>query len=179
VTVTEALVHAVNQVVERDALSLLLARRVQQLALAAGSELSLSWNRAVLSPGFTGGKSDSLFGDHPWAFRRTDMMDVTVPFFTDADGHTMTPELEQTSAGSTTIYQDGTLLGTQQLAGRGTFWVGQGKHDYRLVTDVTRDQPWQAQIDDPADGFVSLRTRASDTEGNTIAVTVIRAYQVS
>jgi hypothetical protein len=267
--VTDALVHAVNQVVERDALSLLLARRVQQLTLAAGSELSLSWNRAVLSPGFTGEKSDSLFGDHPWAFRRTDMMDVTVPFFTDADGHTMTPELEQTSAGSTTIYQDGTLLGTQQLAGRGTFWVGQGKHDYRLVTDVTRDQPWwplsttvsaewtfqsrfkqgpfnvplpllsvraeppvditnqapsgqvtipltvsrqdgpatisnvalefstddgttwrqattsragdrwQAQVDDPADGFVSLRTRASDTEGNTIAVTVIRAYQVS
>jgi hypothetical protein len=244
--------------------------RVQQVTLAAGSQSEVSWNRAVLSPGFTGGTNDGLFpGEHPWAFRRYEMMDVTVPFFTDADGHTMAPELEYTSSGSTAIYQDGKLLATQQLAGRGTFWVGQGTHDYRLVTDVTRDQPWwplstkisaewtfrsgwrqgpviaplpllsvraeppvditngapsgqvtipltvsrqdgpttvstlalefstddgatwqqatvsrngdrwQAQVTDPADGFVSLRTRAADTDGNTVALTVIRAFQVS
>jgi hypothetical protein len=69
------------------------------------------------------------------------MMDVTIPFFTDADGHTMAPELEETSSGSTSLYQDGTLLGTQQLAGRGTFWVGQRSHSYRLVAEVTRDAP--------------------------------------
>jgi hypothetical protein len=50
---------------------------------------------------------------------------------------------------------------------------------WRQATTSRAGDRWQAQIDDPADGFVSLRTRASDTEGNTIAVTVIRAYQVS
>lgn len=244
--------------------------RVQQVTLAAGSQSELSWNRAVLSPGFTGTTTNSVTdGEHPWAFRRYEMMDVTVPFFADADGHAMAPELEDTSSGSTAIYQDGKLLATQQLAGRGTFWVGQNTHDYRLVTDVTRDQSWwplstkvsaewtfrsgfrqgpfnvplpllsvraeppvditnrapsgpvtipltvsrqdgpatvstlalefstddgatwqqttvsrngdrwQAQVTDPADGFVSLRTKATDTDGNTVALTVIRAYQVS
>lgn len=242
--------------------------RAQRVTLAAGSETQLSWNRAVLSPGFTGGTSSALFGDHPWAFRRQDMMDVTVPFFTDADGHTTAPDLEVTSSGFTTLYQDGRLLGTQNLAGRGTFWVGQRGYDYRLVTEVVRDEPWWplstrigaewtftseftqgpfniplpllsaraeppvditnrapagpvtipvtvsrqdgpatvsavavefstddgatwrqatvsgagdrwlAQVDNPADGFVSLRTKASDTDGNTLDQTVIRAYQV-
>jgi hypothetical protein len=197
------------------------------------------------------------------------MMDVTVPFFTDADGHVSAPELEDTSTGSTALYQSGKLLGVQHLAGRGTFWVGQNTHDYRLVAEVTRDQPWwllstkvsaewtfqsgytqgpfnvplpllsvraeppvdltnrapsgqvdipltvsrqdgpatvstvaleystddgatwqqatvsrdgdrwQARVDNPADGFVSLRTRVTDTDGNTAATTVTRAYEVS
>jgi subtilisin family serine protease len=243
--------------------------RVQQLTLAAGSESQLSWNRAALSPGFTGGTSDPLFGDHPWAFRRNEMMDVTIPFFTDADGHTMAPELEETSSGSTTLYQDGQLLGTQRLAGRGTFWVGQANHEYRLTTDVTRDTTWwplstkvsaewtfrsgftqgpfniplpllsaraeppvditnhapagrvtipitiarqdgpatitkvelelstddgatwqqttvtpegnhwRAEADNPTGSYVSLRTKATDTDGNTLNQTVIRAYQVN
>jgi len=242
--------------------------RETQVTVAAGSTTQLSWDRAVLSPGFTGGTSDPLFGDHPWAFRRNDMVDVTVPFFTDADGHASAPELEETSSGFTTIYQDGKLLGTQQVAGRGTFWVGQNTHDYRLVTEVAREQPWwplstkvsaewtfesgyrqgpfnvplpllsvraeppvditnrvpsgqvvvpltvsrqdgqatistvmlefstddgatwrqatvsragdrwRALLDNPADGFVSLRTRAADTDGNTVAMTVVRAYEV-
>lgn len=241
--------------------------RVQQVTLAAGTETQVSWNRAVLSPGFTGGTRDALFGDHPWAFRRQDMMDVTVPFLTDADGHTTAPDLEMTTTGSTALYQDGSLLGTQQLPGRGTFWVGQRAHDYRLVTEMVRDEPWWplstkisaewtfrsqffqgpvnvplpllsaraeppvditnsapagpvtvpitvsrqdgpatisavtvsfstddgatwqqatvsrsgdrwlAQVVNPADGFVSLRTKATDTEGNTVTQTVIRAYQ--
>jgi subtilisin family serine protease len=243
--------------------------RRERITLAAGSETQLSWGRAALCAGFTGGTADALFGDHPWAFRRSDMMDVTVPFFTDADGHASAPELEETSTGSTALYQDGKLLGTQALAGRGTFWVGQGTHDYRLVAEVARDQPWwpqstkvsaewtfrsgfrqgpfnvplpllsvraeppvditnrapsgqvvipltasrqdgpatisavalefstddgatwrqatvsragdgwRAGLDNPAGGFVSLRTKVTDTDGNTATVTVIRAYQIS
>jgi hypothetical protein len=37
---------------------------------------------------------------------------------------------------------------------------------------------WLAQVDNPAGGFVSLRTKATDTDGNTVDQTVIRAYQV-
>ncbi|HEX6360440.1 S8 family peptidase [Actinophytocola sp.] len=242
--------------------------RRQQVTLAAGSETRVSWNRAVLSPGFTGTTTSSLGENHPWAYRRQEIVDVTVPFFTDADGHAMAPELEETSSGTTSLYQSGKLLGTQHLAGKGTFWVGQNTHDYRFVTEVTRDAAWWplstkisaewtfrsgfiqgpfnsplpllsvraeppvditnrapagpvsvpvtvtrqdgpatintvaleystddgttwrqaavtrdgdrwlAQLDNPADGFVSLRTKATDTEGNTADVTVIRAYQV-
>jgi subtilisin family serine protease len=245
-----------------------LDRRAQRMTLSAGSETRVSWNRAVLGPGFTGTTSSALGEDHPWAFRKSDLMDVTVPFFTDADGHAMAPELEETSSGTTSLYQDGKLLGTQHLPGRGTFWIGQDTHDYRLVTEVVRDQPWWplstrvsaewtfrsgfvqgpfnrplpllsvraepqvdltnrapagtvtvpltvtrqdgpatigtvalefstddgatwqqatvtrdgdrwlARVDNPADGFVSLRTKATDTNGNTVNQTVVRAYQV-
>ena len=241
--------------------------RRQRVTLAAGSETRVSWNRAVLAPGFTGSTRSALFGEHPWAFRRQDMMDVTVPFFTDADGHAMAPDLEATT-GSTTLYQDGRLLGTQYLPGRGTFWVGQRGQDYRLVTEVVRDEPWWplstkitaewtfsstffegptyvplpllsaraepevdianrapagpvtvpitisrqdgpatistvavefstdngttwhqatvsrngdrwlAKLNNPAGGFVSLHVKATDSEGNTLDQTVIRAYQV-
>ncbi|OLF16705.1 hypothetical protein BU204_15350 [Actinophytocola xanthii] len=242
--------------------------RGTRITMTAGSETQLSWERAAFSPGFNGRTYNPLVGNSPWAFRREDMMDITVPFFTDADGHASAPELEETSSGSTALYQDGKLLGSQQLAGRGTFWVGQRTHQYRLVADVTRDQPWwplatkvsgewtfrsgfqqgpfnrplpllsvraeppvditnrapsgqvaipltvsrqdgratistvaleystddgetwrqapvtragdrwQAQVDNPTDGFVSLRYRATDTDANTVAATVVRAYEI-
>jgi subtilisin family serine protease len=45
---------------------------------------------------------------------------------------------------------------------------------------VTRDGArWSATVDNPASGAVSLRTRAADTDGNSVEQTTIRAYLVN
>jgi subtilisin family serine protease len=239
--------------------------RRQDMTLAAGGSYQAEWNRAVLSPGFTGTTGSELGENHPWAFRRSTLMSVSVPFYTDAAGHAVTSdtEAEGTTTGTTSLYSGDRLIGTHNLPGRGIFWVGQGDRRFRLVAEANRDQPWwplstkvssewtfeagfrqgpfdtalplltvraeppvdlgnkspggpveipltvtrqdgQATVTDlaleysvddgatwqhatvtagkaavvnPADGFVSLRAKATDTDGNTVTTTVIRAYQ--
>lgn len=238
--------------------------RAGEMALAAGGTYQVEWNRAVLSPGFAGRTSSELGADHPWAFRRSTLMSVEVPFYTDAAGHTVVPDTETgTATGTTSLYTGDRLIGTQHSPGRGVFWVGQGDSEFRLVVEADRDQRWwplstkvtsewafsarfrqgpfdtplpllavragppvdlgnkspsgpveiplsvtrqdgpatvtdltleysvddgttwqqatvadgKAAVTNPADGFVSLRTKATDTDGNTVTTTVIRAYQ--
>ncbi|MFE3453644.1 S8 family serine peptidase [Nonomuraea sp. NPDC059194] len=43
---------------------------------------------------------------------------------------------------------------------------------------ATGDAAFTGRIKNPADGFVSLRTQATDADGNTVQQTVTRAYQV-
>jgi hypothetical protein len=189
-----------------------------------------------------------------------------VPFYADAAGHAAGLDVD-TVSGSTSLYRDGQLLGSQNLAGKGTFWVGQNEAEYRLVTEATRNEPWwplstkisaewtfrssfrpgpfldplpllairaeppvnlanqsptgpvtipltvtrqdgptqitavelEFSTDDGATwqqttvsrsgdhwqaavsnstGYVSLRTKATDTDGNAVRQTIIRAYQV-
>jgi hypothetical protein len=47
-------------------------------------------------------------------------------------------------------------------------------------TTATRDgDHWKAEVNNPSGGYVSLHTKATDTDGNTVDQKVIRAYQVS
>jgi subtilisin family serine protease len=250
------------------ALSVSAARdsgRFQDMKLAAGGSYQVEWNRAVLSPGFTGTTGSELGENHPWAFRRSTLMSVSVPFYTDAAGHAVTPDTDfGTTTGTTSLYTGDRLIGMQNMPGRGIFWVGQDDSQFRLVSDVNRDQPWwplstkissewtfeagfrqgpfnnalplltvraeppvsienkspsgpveiplsvtrqdgpatvaslaleysvddgatwqqatvsagKAAVNNPANGFVSLRTKATDTDGNAVTTTVIRAYEV-
>ncbi|MET0235537.1 MAG: hypothetical protein ABW224_12910, partial [Kibdelosporangium sp.] len=239
--------------------------RRQNMTLAAGGSYQVEWNRAVLSPGFTGTTESELGEHHPWALRRSSLVSVSVPLYTDAAGHTAAPDIELgTATGMTSLYSGDRLIGTQHLPGRGIFVVGQNDSQFRLVAEATRDQPWwplstkissewtfeagfrqgpfdtplplltvraeppvdlanrspagpvdipltvlrqdgpatvaslvaeystddgttwqqatitagKAAVTNPAGGFVSLRTKATDTDGNTVATTVIRAYAV-
>ncbi|MBP2322839.1 hypothetical protein JOF56_003224 [Kibdelosporangium banguiense] len=240
--------------------------RTQEMALAAGGTYQVEWNRAVLSPGFTGRTSSELGVDHPWAFRRNGLMPIEVPFYTDAAGHTVTPDTETgTADGTISLYNGDQLIGTQNSPGKGIFWVGQHDSEFRLVAEANRDQQWwplstkvtsewafsapfrqgpfdvalplltvraeppvdlgnkspggpveipltvtrqdgpatvsglsleysvddgatwqqapitagKAAVTNPAGGYVSLRTKATDTEGNGVTTTVIRAYQTT
>jgi subtilisin family serine protease len=242
------------------------SNRRQDMALTAGGKYQVDWNRAVLSPGFTGTTSTDLGTDHPWAFRRSTLMSVIVPFYSDAAGHVATPDTDTgTTTGTTSLYSGGQLVGMQNLPGRGIFWVGQRDSEFRLVAEANREQSWwplstkvssewtfeapfrqgpfdtplpllavraeppvdlgnkspggsveiplsvtrqdgpatvaslaleysvddgttwqeapvsagKATVTNPANGFVSLRTNATDTDGNTVTTTVIRAYQTT
>jgi hypothetical protein len=245
--------------------------RHQELTLTAGTPARVDWGRAVLSPGFNGTSSSETGENYPWAYRRGELMDITVPFYSDAAGHAAVPDLEYgTASGTTSLYSGDRLLGTQDRPGRGVFWVGTLDEHFRLTAEASRSEPWwpvstkissewtfltpfwkqgpdiltlplltvhaepqvdlgnrapagpvtipltvacpdsqvtassvelefstddgatwqqapvsrdgirwKADVTNPADGFVSLRMKASDREGNhTVSTTVIRAYQV-
>ena len=53
---------------------------------------------------------------------------------------------------------------------------GKQWHEAPVTADGRR---WLATVDNPAGGSVSLRLRASDTDGNQLEQTTIRAYLVS
>jgi hypothetical protein len=239
--------------------------RHHDITLAAGGAYQVDWNRAVLSPGFNGTTSSELGTDHPWAFRKGGIMSVAVPAYTDAAGHSAVPDIESgTTTGTTSLYSGDRLIGTQNTPGRGLFWIGQVDEEFRLATEVNRDESWwplstkvssewtftarfrqgpsyvplplltvraeppvdltnrapsgsvsipltvsrqdqpaqitdvtvdysvddgatwqpaavsngKATVTNPTNGFVSLRTKASDIDGNSGTTTVIRAYQV-
>lgn len=115
---------------------------VRKLELAAGKSYAVEWNRAVLAPAFTGTTTDEL-GEHPWAYRNNQLIDVTVPFFSDAAGHAGVPDMmDGTATGVTSLYRGEQLLATQHLPGRGTFWVSQQDSTFRLTTEVKRETSW-------------------------------------
>ncbi|GAB3882446.1 hypothetical protein GCM10029964_040210 [Kibdelosporangium lantanae] len=107
--------------------------RTRVLDLAAGHGYRVAWNQAALGPAFPGGQ---------WVVRAKDVIDVRVPLFTDAAGNPMLADNEEGDVGTTSLYRDGKLTATQNLPGQGTFQVPPSPATYRLVTDVTRNQPW-------------------------------------
>ncbi|MDT7726033.1 MAG: hypothetical protein QOI21_2609 [Actinomycetota bacterium] len=237
--------------------------------LEGGKSYRIAWNGAVAGPGFEGTTQNELGSGHPWVWRTGNLVDVTIPLFADAAGHTRQVDSDHGyDSGSTELYRDGKLVGSQALPGRATFVVGYDEGAYRLATSVVRDQPWwplstkvsaawtfrsgfrqgpgyalpllavryapqvdlrnsapggvdftipvtvprqdgpadiaalavevsyddgvtwkpstvarngsgwTASVTHPASGFASLRAKASDTEGNTVEQTVIRAYRI-
>ncbi|MGO1050122.1 S8 family serine peptidase [Crossiella sp. CA198] len=237
---------------------------VAKVRLEGGKSYRQEWNKAVAGPGFTGTTSNELGENHPWAWATGNLIDVTVPWFTDAAGH---PRVVQPAwgydTGSMTLYGDGKELGRHHEPGRGVFLRGQAR-EYRLEAEVTRTAQWwrtstkiqsawtfrspssgalplftvryappvnihnlapgsqdfvipvtvprqdgpakatsltvdysvddgatwqQAKVEpvptgwsvtvrNPASGFVSLRARASDGEGNAVEQTVLKAYEI-
>jgi subtilisin family serine protease len=238
--------------------------------LEAGPNPPLAWSKAVLGPGLTG-PTDRI-GGRPWVARTRDVIDVTLPLYTDAAGHPQLPgdEFGTVVTGSTSLYRGGKLIGTINRPGWGTFSVPPGQSNYRLTAEAIHDtllwplstkvtaawsfrsatgstatplplitvgfdapvtvhnavamgsrepirvtvhrQPgvaehrittltvdasyddgvtwqsvpvhgqgnqWLAYPPTAAAGYLSLRSHATDTGGNTVELTVIRAYQIT
>ncbi|MER5268915.1 S8 family serine peptidase [Actinosynnema sp. NPDC002837] len=116
----------------------------ERATLERGKTYRMQWNAAVAAPGFTGTTTNELGENHPWAWRTGDLLDVTVPFFTDAAGHARAAEpFFGYDKGSTALYRDGVLVGTQDQPGRGVFVAPRDESSYRLTADVSREnQPW-------------------------------------
>ncbi|WP_253885029.1 S8 family serine peptidase [Actinokineospora diospyrosa] len=238
----------------------------ERITLERGKSYRVEWAASVLAPAFPGTISNDLGQDHPWAWRNVELIDVTVPFFTDPAGHARgADQWTGSDLGTTSLYREGKLVGTHNQPGRGVFIAGEpGK--YRLTSDIARDQPWwptstkvsadwsfqlprdirvalplltvgfrppvslanttpggrevsfpvtvarqdgvptvstltvdvsyddgatwtptrlvrdgaawKATVTHPASGFASLRAKATDSAGNTVDQTVIRAYRI-
>jgi hypothetical protein len=56
--------------------------------------------------------------------------------------------------------------------------IDDGKTWRKTAIVPAGDGQWIAMVDNPASGFVSLRTNAADAAGNTSSATIIRAYAV-
>ncbi|MFE0026852.1 S8 family serine peptidase [Amycolatopsis sp. NPDC059021] len=108
--------------------------------LAAGKSYRIDWNAAVIGPAFTG----TTGSGRPWVSQTKDYaLDVTLPVFSDAAGHSSgTDYIYGLDRGTTSAYLDGRLLGTQNSPGRGVFQAPARFGTYRITTEVTRDKPW-------------------------------------
>ncbi|GGP75390.1 S8 family serine peptidase [Saccharothrix coeruleofusca] len=118
-------------------------RAREVMTLEGGKSYRMRWHAAVAAPRFTGTTSNELGEDHPWAWRVGNKLDITVPFFTDADGHARAAEpFFGYDRGSTALHRDGRVVGTQDQPGIAVFAVPDGEAEYRLTADVSREQPW-------------------------------------
>lgn len=73
----------------------------------------------------------------PLAQRTGNTLDVAVPLLADGDGHK--PSAPLFTAATTTLYRDGTLVGTLRGApGQASFPLPAGRASYRLVASATR-----------------------------------------
>ncbi|GAA2805527.1 S8 family serine peptidase [Crossiella cryophila] len=113
-----------------------------QAKLAAGKSYRMEWNRAVNGPGFAGTISNDLGQHHPWAWATGEVMDVTVPWFTDAAGHPRgSDQYGYVDKGTTVLYGDGVERGRHSEPGRGVFLRGNASA-YRLEAEISRDASW-------------------------------------
>ncbi|WP_179118303.1 S8 family peptidase [Saccharothrix sp. ALI-22-I] len=119
-------------------------RASERATLERGKSYRMQWHAAVAAPGFAGTTTNELGENHPWAWRTGDLLDITVPFFADAAGHARAAEpFFGYDTGSTTLYRDGRVVGTQDQPGRGVFVVPGDEGTYRLTADVSRENlPW-------------------------------------
>ncbi|MCP3804786.1 S8 family serine peptidase [Allokutzneria sp. A3M-2-11 16] len=108
----------------------------ERITLEAGKSYNLAWDIPVAGPGFAGKTSSVLGKNHPWAWRNRNLLDVTIPVFSDGAGRSRTAA--STDTGKTSLYAGDKLVGTQELPGRGTFVVPNDEQRYRLTTSVTR-----------------------------------------
>ncbi|ANN17802.1 hypothetical protein SD37_20545 [Amycolatopsis orientalis] len=108
---------------------------------AAGKSYRLAWNGAVTGPGFRGKRDYPA--DKPWAGRATQEIDISIPLFSDGAGHTGTADLDAPGdRGSTALYREGRLFGSQATPGRAVFVAPSEEAGYRLTTEAERDEPW-------------------------------------
>ncbi|MBP2473723.1 subtilisin family serine protease [Crossiella equi] len=115
---------------------------VAKLRLEAGKSYRQEWNRAVNGPSFAGTHSTTLGKNHPYAWVKDTLVDVTVPWFTDAAGHPRVPDPSWgADTGSTVLYGDGKEIARHNLPGRGVF-IRPMARELRLEADITRDASW-------------------------------------
>ncbi|MFF0658560.1 S8 family serine peptidase [Micromonospora tulbaghiae] len=115
-----------------------------ELRLRAGANLATSWDRAVVGPALTGPSVGNA--GKPWVSRQGDVLDVTLPMFTDASGHPKpTDAFGDSTTGSTSLYRNGKLLGTVAEPGRAQFAVPAGAATYRLTASAKHNSPiWRS-----------------------------------
>jgi hypothetical protein len=117
------------------------------LELRAGRTYQISWGAAVRGPSLAGTQATSD-GPRPWAFRQDNRVEVRLPLYTDAAGHPCVPdedaEEEGLLAGTTSLYRNGMLVGTQPHPARGAFDIPADEAEYRLTTNTrwTADPYW-------------------------------------
>ncbi|HET6285999.1 MAG TPA: hypothetical protein VFG15_04510 [Amycolatopsis sp.] len=108
---------------------------------AAGKSYRLAWNGAVTGPGFRGKRTYPA--GSPWAARTGQEIDISIPLFSDGAGHTATADLDAPGdRGSTTLFREGLLYGSQATPGRAVFVAPTEEAGYRLTTEAERDEPW-------------------------------------
>ncbi|MFD5089463.1 hypothetical protein ACFWMR_02590 [Amycolatopsis thailandensis] len=108
---------------------------------AAGKSYRLAWNGAVTGPGFRGKRAYPA--DSPWAGRAAQEIDISIPLFSDGAGHTGTADLDAPGdRGSTALYREGRLFGSQATPGRAVFVAPAEEAGYRLTAEAERDEPW-------------------------------------
>ncbi|MBE1486312.1 S8 family serine peptidase [Plantactinospora soyae] len=114
------------------------------LNLRPGDNPAVSWDNSVVGPALTGPTWDNQ--GNPWVSRHGDIVDVTLPMFTDGSGHPRAVAADDDSpTGSTSLYRNGQLLGTVAEPGRGQFAVPAGAATYRLTASATHNSPtWRS-----------------------------------
>lgn len=114
----------------------LLTRR----AYRPGERLNETMYRGVLGPSLTVPVHD---GARPApAYRKGDELNVSVPAFSDADGHAgfQNPEV----GGDVRLYRDGEQIGSSGRSGEGTFTVPADPGEYRMEADARVSVPgWE------------------------------------
>jgi len=109
--------------------------------LKAGPATTIEWNKAAYGTAFTGNANDEL-GQHPWAQRVGNLIDVTLPLYSDSAGHLRIPDGEyDTDTGTTSLHRDGKLVGSTNVPGRGVFPVPMGDSTYLLSATSKRAEP--------------------------------------
>ncbi len=115
--------------------------------LRVGGDHSLDWGKAVFTPTLRGEVTDDL-GTHPWVHRTPSLLGVTIPFYSDAAGHTRLPYSDEYpdgeivgDTGTTTLHRNGKLVGTINTPGQAIFPVIQSDALYTLSATSRRDNP--------------------------------------
>ena len=118
-----------------------------------GRAIAQTWNPAVFGPVFPGpGDLDA------GATRSGDTIGVDLPLYGDGDGR----QGNSGDTGSTALYRAGTLIGTSDAGGNGTFTVPAAADSYRLVTHSERGAPYALSTStDAAWTFRSAHTGGS------------------
>ncbi|MFI7643325.1 hypothetical protein [Nonomuraea sp. NPDC049400] len=106
------------------------------ITLRAGKTTNVSWNKAVTGPG--------LLGDGPWAVRDGNTIQTSLPLYADGAGHPRWPSSRSgdVDKGSQTLYRDGQLVSSSEVADTGTFDVPADTARYQLVCDIARTADW-------------------------------------
>jgi len=110
-----------------------------ELNLHPGANPEVSWDKAVVGPALTGPTPG--YADRPWVNRQGDVIDVLLPMYVDAAGHSKSVDDYDAVTGSTSLYRNGRLVGTVAEPGRGQFPVPAEAGTYRLTASATHNHP--------------------------------------
>ncbi|GAB2737517.1 S8 family serine peptidase [Amycolatopsis magusensis] len=157
---------------ELNRLSAALGDSWETVDLTAGRQHEVRWNAPVFGPGFAGEAPDTHVSTRPWAWRHAGALDLLVPLFADGAGHPRLADPEGgLDQGSTSLYRDGTLVGTDSRPGQGLFPVPEADAAYRLTADVTRTHPgWTTSTE--VSGSWTFRSSSAD-EGRKLPLLAV------
>jgi hypothetical protein len=109
-----------------------------EITYRAGEKRSVDWNKAVIGPALS--VDQSALTDQPYLVARDgDTVSATLPLLSDGARHSGYPRWQ--AAGDTALYADGELVSRSGVPGEGTFEVPAEAADFRLTSDVARDDP--------------------------------------